>query len=1014
MTRNRTRFNTRNRGEKSKKKVKLDWKLLRIEAIRLAYNASIKTIISKEERNQESQLSYEDFVAATMQAAEEHIEGNGRISKDWFTTSEGELNKAIKMRNYWYDIWATTSVAGARVKYKEARSELRKTIRKAKKKWHEDRAREIHDMNFNPKNAWCAIKEIRDGLEGHHKAQSDLKMRKADGELATNDSDNADVMGAHFTKVFNNHRAIDPTILDEIRQRTSKTELGNPPSLEEVKLALRKAANGKSPGESGITAEALKALDNELLQDCLLSFLTDYWNDPEVDYESWHRQGLCALRKAGKGKDYSDTNNWRGICLAEIPAKIQSSIISTRLLENLADLDIGIETQCGCVPGKGCADALFSMKSALQIRKQHGQDTWAIFVDLVKAFDTVDHALIFEILKKYGIPENMVRVIEKMYKDSTVIFKTGQETREIPYEIGVKQGDNMAPVLFIYLMNAFAETLSKKWTFDKLEYKWFPKTKNGNRNGRLTGQSPKAKGTLFDLFYFLYVDDGAMLFNNREDLEAGTTLLFSHFARFGLEMHIGRENKNSKTECMYFPAFNEKYQDENTENISVGDGFVSFTKEFKYLGSLITSELDDAVDVDARIAQANKAMGALRDYFKCKQVSLKAKRMIYLAIPINLVLWGVESWALTEVSMKKLSVFHTRSIRTILQINMTEVQEKRIRNEKILEMINLPTMDRLVAKRQLRWLGNVSRMTENRLPTKMLCCWNDNPRPSRRPHTTIRNSMIRSLKLIDPEISENATMKEWFPATQDRLLWAEQIDKLDPKSGLDLPFSHDSLPSFSTDFPSSPNLQNFSNFPFPNSGSLSSSPSFSNDLLPSLSPSYALGTPWHQTEPWQRQPEIEWYPSYPDDQFLLPPLLDSTPRYHLDDAEEVPRQFFFPQGPCEHIDEPCSRRTDLRRQPYTTGPSLLPRESQNDFASNSEHGDLPTFDEEVPGTHLSLDENTHPSAQDRGPSRYTRHRPPPVLLPENSEASRQGNLEQHTSSHPTNLYYEHVIIRSHL
>ena len=134
MTRNKTRFNTRNRGEKSKKKVKLDWKLLRIEAIRLAYNASIKTIISKEERNQENQLSYEDFVAATMQAAEEHIEGNGRISKDWFTTSEGKLNKAIKLRNYWYDIWATTSVAGARVKCKEARSELRKMIRKGKKK----------------------------------------------------------------------------------------------------------------------------------------------------------------------------------------------------------------------------------------------------------------------------------------------------------------------------------------------------------------------------------------------------------------------------------------------------------------------------------------------------------------------------------------------------------------------------------------------------------------------------------------------------------------------------------------------------------------------------------------------------------------------------------------------------------------------------------------------------------------------------------------------------------------
>eukprot|EP00978_Attheya_sp_CCMP212_P020751 scaffold59827_cov51-Attheya_sp.AAC.3 len=67
-----------------------------------------------------------------------------------------------------------------------------------------------------------------------------------------------------------------------------------------------------------------------------------------------------------------------------------------------------------------------------------------------------------------------------MYEDSVVIFKTGVKTREIPYKAGVKQGDNMAPILFIYLMHAFAETLSKKRTFKKLNYNWFPESNNGN------------------------------------------------------------------------------------------------------------------------------------------------------------------------------------------------------------------------------------------------------------------------------------------------------------------------------------------------------------------------------------------------------------------------------------------------------------------------------------------------------------------------------------------------------
>eukprot|EP00978_Attheya_sp_CCMP212_P015167 scaffold39050_cov44-Attheya_sp.AAC.2 len=67
-------------------------------------------------------------------------------------------------------------------------------------------------------------------------------------------------------------------------------------------------------------------------------------------------------------------------------------------------------------------------------------------------------------------------------------------------------------------------------------------------------------------------------------------------------MHIGHNAKASKTECMYFLAFDRKYQEVNTENIDVGDGYVSFTKIFKYLGWLITSELNDAMDVDVRIS----------------------------------------------------------------------------------------------------------------------------------------------------------------------------------------------------------------------------------------------------------------------------------------------------------------------------------------------------------------------------------------------------------------------------
>jgi hypothetical protein len=784
----KTRFSQKT-NESKKKRIKIDWRLLRSKKARALYNHSIREKLENinngdndNNNNNNTADYYTKFVKVTIEAAEENIAGEGRKSKDWFKLSEDILNEAIRARNHWAGIWRQTSMTGARQKFREARSNLKSKIKTAKRRWHEKQAEEIHDMKFDPKSAWAATREVQAGFDGHYSAQSDIKMKMENNEMAKNDSDNADVMGKHFSKVFNNHRPIDLTVLEELEQRETIESLGHPPTEAEFKKALWKMANGKSPGESGITPEAIKGLDFTH-SNIMFEFLTLYWTDTEIDYNEWHRNSLCALRKPGKGKDYSDPNNWRGICLAEIPAKIQSSIISDRLLHHLER--VGIETQYGCVPGKGCADALFAIKTALQIRKQHGKNTWAVFVDLVKAFDTADHQLLFKILKKYGIPDTLITVIEKMYNDSVVVFKIGKEEREVPYRIGVKQGDNMAPVLFIYLMNAVAETLSNKWDFNKLEYNWFPESANGNKRGKLTGQSPKAMGSKFDLFYFLYVDDGAMLFENREDLKKGTNLIMSHFARFGLEMHIGRNEKQSKTECVYFPAFDHEYDDADTSNFAVAEGFVQFTRQFKYLGSTISFNLDDTMDIDLRISQASKAMGALRNYFRCKQISLYAKRLIYLAIPVNLCLWGVEAWAISECNIRKLKVFHTRSLRSILQINIYDVKDNHIRNTDILSMMNVPTMENIIAKRQLNWMGKMVRMDENRLPLKMLSCWMNESRPSRRPPTSTRNSMIRSLQILDPNISDDGNLRDWFHLARDESEWNSKLESLDPTKPTD-------------------------------------------------------------------------------------------------------------------------------------------------------------------------------------------------------------------------------------
>jgi hypothetical protein len=108
------------------------------------------------------------------------------------------------------------------------------------------------------------------------------------------------------------------------------------------------------------------------------------------------------------------------------------------------------------------------------------------------------------------------------------------------------------------------------------------------------------------------------------------------------------------------------------------------------------------------------------------------------------------------------------------------VKDLRIKNEDILLMFNLPPMENLVAKQQLRWAGKMARMDESHLPIKMLACWmNVPPRPSQRPHTTTRNSLIRSLQIIDPNISRCGTLNKWYHTAKDESVWNDRLSVFD-------------------------------------------------------------------------------------------------------------------------------------------------------------------------------------------------------------------------------------------
>ena len=134
--------------------------------------------------------------------------------------------------------------------------------------------------------------------------------------------------------------------------------------IDEFLSHLNKLKNHKAAGPNGVPAEALKNLDiseKELLH----SYITDVWTK-HANYDDWHEALLACVPKSG---DLSNPNKWRGICLLDVLSKVFSAIINGRLHKALKKY--GIETQNGSTPGRGCADRVFSLKSALHSWKQH-------------------------------------------------------------------------------------------------------------------------------------------------------------------------------------------------------------------------------------------------------------------------------------------------------------------------------------------------------------------------------------------------------------------------------------------------------------------------------------------------------------------------------------------------------------------------------------------------------------------------------------------------------------------
>ena len=207
-----------------------------------------------------------------------------------------------------------------------------------------------------------------------------------------------------------------------------------------------------------------------------------------------------------------------------------------------------------------------------------------------------------------------------MYQNCSIQLKLGEVLCEIEYNTGMQKGDNMAPILFLYVMQAAIETLNAKLTCNNPYFRYFPTQKNaakqlyGRLGPQLNPKYSKKNECAFQIDNLLYIDDGSFLLETLDKLKETTQIIHDHFSKFSLQLHVGKRNLKLKTEAMFFPsslsAATNQIELPQIFTINNDENCVHFRGRFKYLGAIIMPCLMEDAELEARIKKAKSQMGA--------------------------------------------------------------------------------------------------------------------------------------------------------------------------------------------------------------------------------------------------------------------------------------------------------------------------------------------------------------------------------------------------------------------
>ena len=367
------------------------------------------------------------------------------ISKPWFTRG---IKVSIRNKNKLHAKLKKRYTEDGEIYFKRYRNILTKLKFKAFNKYYSDKAA-LAQKNIS--KSWAIVNEIAKRKKRQHTKISSLYDNN--GREVSDETEISNLLNHHFSTIGNNmadkvpETATDP--LSYVKYDKTGSFFLSPTTLEEVLKLIESLDTKKAAGSDGIPCFLIKKTKC-IIAPVLCSLFNVFINEsvfPDIFK-------VAEVKPLFKGGDRRVKGNYRPISLLPLFSKLFEKIIAKRMTTYFEKNEIMTNHQFGFRKSYSTELAAINLYDTLLKNLDEKKITCTIFLDLAKAFDSVNHKILLQKLEKYGVRGYPLKLLESYLSNRKQYVKLNDKFSKLEIiDIGIPQGSILGPLLFLIYIN---------------------------------------------------------------------------------------------------------------------------------------------------------------------------------------------------------------------------------------------------------------------------------------------------------------------------------------------------------------------------------------------------------------------------------------------------------------------------------------------------------------------------------------------------------------------------------